>query len=162
MSAVMLLPGTNGSLLLVQRTVIRTIVIQETIGKDSLFFSWTTQAKPYRSDYLALKSGEEWIETILLLVDREFNICFTKDECTPYETTAAINLLNLAFPQESSELFHSLGDMCHLVVVPVRLLDKLSSLFSHENHTSTTKKLRLKNAPHPPPRIIRRNKNNFA
>ncbi|KAL6072506.1 hypothetical protein STEG23_030750, partial [Scotinomys teguina] len=34
MSAVMLLPGTNGSLLLVQRTVTRTIVLQETIGKE--------------------------------------------------------------------------------------------------------------------------------
>ncbi|KAL6050784.1 hypothetical protein STEG23_015322 [Scotinomys teguina] len=33
MSAVMLLPGTNSSLLLVQRTVTRTIVLQETIGK---------------------------------------------------------------------------------------------------------------------------------
>ncbi|KAL6031062.1 hypothetical protein STEG23_003537 [Scotinomys teguina] len=33
MSVVMLLPGTNGSLLLVQRTVTRTIVLQETIGK---------------------------------------------------------------------------------------------------------------------------------
>ncbi|KAL6037430.1 hypothetical protein STEG23_016263 [Scotinomys teguina] len=33
MSAVMLLPGTNGSLLLVRRTVTRTIVLQETIGK---------------------------------------------------------------------------------------------------------------------------------
>ncbi|KAL6070627.1 hypothetical protein STEG23_013811 [Scotinomys teguina] len=33
MSAVMLLPGTNGSLLLVQRTVTRTIVLQETISK---------------------------------------------------------------------------------------------------------------------------------
>ncbi|KAL6085433.1 hypothetical protein STEG23_031711 [Scotinomys teguina] len=33
MSAVMLLPGTNGLLLLVQRTVTRTIVLQETIGK---------------------------------------------------------------------------------------------------------------------------------
>ncbi|KAL6036552.1 hypothetical protein STEG23_024648 [Scotinomys teguina] len=33
MSAVMLLPGTNGSLLLVQRTDTRTIVFQETIGK---------------------------------------------------------------------------------------------------------------------------------
>ncbi|KAL6039979.1 hypothetical protein STEG23_033008 [Scotinomys teguina] len=33
MSAVMLLPGTNGSLLLVQRTVTRIIVLQETIGK---------------------------------------------------------------------------------------------------------------------------------
>ncbi|KAL6040664.1 hypothetical protein STEG23_002136 [Scotinomys teguina] len=32
--AVMLLPGTNGSLLLVQRTVTRTIVLQETIGKE--------------------------------------------------------------------------------------------------------------------------------
>ncbi|KAL6093333.1 hypothetical protein STEG23_036213 [Scotinomys teguina] len=36
MSAVMLLPGTNGSLLLVQRTVTRTIVLQETIGKGKL------------------------------------------------------------------------------------------------------------------------------
>ncbi|KAL6058925.1 hypothetical protein STEG23_022113 [Scotinomys teguina] len=34
MSAVMLLPATNGSLLLVQRIVTRTIVLQETIGKD--------------------------------------------------------------------------------------------------------------------------------
>ncbi|KAL6034591.1 hypothetical protein STEG23_006608 [Scotinomys teguina] len=34
MSAVMLLPGTNSSLLLFQRTVTRTIVLQETIGKD--------------------------------------------------------------------------------------------------------------------------------
>ncbi|KAL6081139.1 hypothetical protein STEG23_032830 [Scotinomys teguina] len=33
MSVVMLLPGTNGSLLLVQRTVTRTIVLQETISK---------------------------------------------------------------------------------------------------------------------------------
>ncbi|KAL6085094.1 hypothetical protein STEG23_015937 [Scotinomys teguina] len=33
MSAVMLLPGTNSSLLLVQRTVTRTTVLQETIGK---------------------------------------------------------------------------------------------------------------------------------
>ncbi|KAL6063246.1 hypothetical protein STEG23_011701, partial [Scotinomys teguina] len=33
MSAVILLPGTNSSLLLVQRTVTRTIVLQETIGK---------------------------------------------------------------------------------------------------------------------------------
>ncbi|KAL6030454.1 hypothetical protein STEG23_031685 [Scotinomys teguina] len=31
---VMLLPRTNGSLLLVQRTVTRTIVLQETIGKE--------------------------------------------------------------------------------------------------------------------------------
>ncbi|KAL6073221.1 hypothetical protein STEG23_034603 [Scotinomys teguina] len=38
MSAVMLLPGTNGSLLLVQRTVTRTIVLQETIGKDECSF----------------------------------------------------------------------------------------------------------------------------
>ncbi|KAL6086070.1 hypothetical protein STEG23_015904 [Scotinomys teguina] len=38
MSAVMLLPGTSGSLLLVQRTVTRTIVLQETIGKGSCFF----------------------------------------------------------------------------------------------------------------------------
>ncbi|KAL6031219.1 hypothetical protein STEG23_024714 [Scotinomys teguina] len=36
MSAVMLLPGSNGSLLLVQRTVIRTIVLQETIAKKAL------------------------------------------------------------------------------------------------------------------------------
>ncbi|KAL6040303.1 hypothetical protein STEG23_017203 [Scotinomys teguina] len=36
MSAVMLLLGTNGSLLLVQRTVTRTIVLQETIGKVAL------------------------------------------------------------------------------------------------------------------------------
>ncbi|KAL6033219.1 hypothetical protein STEG23_000028 [Scotinomys teguina] len=35
MSAVMLLPGTNGSLLLVQRTVTRTIVLQETISKET-------------------------------------------------------------------------------------------------------------------------------
>ncbi|KAL6042593.1 hypothetical protein STEG23_023916, partial [Scotinomys teguina] len=35
MSVVMLLPGTNCSLLLVQRTVTRTIVLQETIGKES-------------------------------------------------------------------------------------------------------------------------------
>ncbi|KAL6087157.1 hypothetical protein STEG23_006402, partial [Scotinomys teguina] len=35
MSAVMLLPGTNGSLLLVQRTVTRTIVLQETISKGT-------------------------------------------------------------------------------------------------------------------------------
>ncbi|KAL6039857.1 hypothetical protein STEG23_013682, partial [Scotinomys teguina] len=34
MSAVMLLPGTKGSLLLVQRTVTRTIVLQETISKE--------------------------------------------------------------------------------------------------------------------------------
>ncbi|KAL6036936.1 hypothetical protein STEG23_015248 [Scotinomys teguina] len=34
MSSGMLLPGTNGSLLLVQRTVTRTIVLQETIGKE--------------------------------------------------------------------------------------------------------------------------------
>ncbi|KAL6082510.1 hypothetical protein STEG23_002759 [Scotinomys teguina] len=34
MSAVMLLPGTNSSLLLVQRTVTRTIVLQETISKE--------------------------------------------------------------------------------------------------------------------------------
>ncbi|KAL6034538.1 hypothetical protein STEG23_034678 [Scotinomys teguina] len=33
MSSVMLLPGTNGSLLLIQRTVTRTIVLQETSGK---------------------------------------------------------------------------------------------------------------------------------
>ncbi|KAL6089625.1 hypothetical protein STEG23_010583 [Scotinomys teguina] len=37
MSVVMLLPGTNGSLLLVQRTVTRTIVLQETICKDITF-----------------------------------------------------------------------------------------------------------------------------
>ncbi|KAL6054899.1 hypothetical protein STEG23_020123, partial [Scotinomys teguina] len=36
MSAVMLLPGTNGSLLFVQRTVTRTIVLQETIGKGEV------------------------------------------------------------------------------------------------------------------------------
>ncbi|KAL6054863.1 hypothetical protein STEG23_020087 [Scotinomys teguina] len=35
-SAVMLLPGTKGLLLLVQRTVTRTIVLQETIGKGML------------------------------------------------------------------------------------------------------------------------------
>ncbi|KAL6037283.1 hypothetical protein STEG23_015156 [Scotinomys teguina] len=34
--AVMLLPGTNGSLLLVQRTVTRTMVLQETFGKELL------------------------------------------------------------------------------------------------------------------------------
>ncbi|KAL6050404.1 hypothetical protein STEG23_025008 [Scotinomys teguina] len=43
MSAVMLLPGTNGSLLLVQRTVTRTIVLQETIGKGSEDKSWLWQ-----------------------------------------------------------------------------------------------------------------------
>ncbi|KAL6039063.1 hypothetical protein STEG23_008288 [Scotinomys teguina] len=35
--AVMLLPGMKGSPLLVQRTVTRTIVLQETIGKDHVF-----------------------------------------------------------------------------------------------------------------------------
>ncbi|KAL6040534.1 hypothetical protein STEG23_007599, partial [Scotinomys teguina] len=40
MSAVMLLPGTNGSLLLVQRTVTRTIVLQETIGKGQFGKVW--------------------------------------------------------------------------------------------------------------------------
>ncbi|KAL6033226.1 hypothetical protein STEG23_000035 [Scotinomys teguina] len=35
MSAVMLLPGTNGSLLLVQRTLTRTFELQESIGKDT-------------------------------------------------------------------------------------------------------------------------------
>ncbi|KAL6054322.1 hypothetical protein STEG23_037323, partial [Scotinomys teguina] len=34
MSVVMLLPGTNGSLLHVQRTDTRTILLQESIGKD--------------------------------------------------------------------------------------------------------------------------------
>ncbi|KAL6090518.1 hypothetical protein STEG23_024304, partial [Scotinomys teguina] len=41
MSAVMLLPGTNGSLLLVQRTVTRTIVLQETIGKEDYIYSFS-------------------------------------------------------------------------------------------------------------------------
>ncbi|KAL6059658.1 hypothetical protein STEG23_037123 [Scotinomys teguina] len=40
MSAVMLLPGTNGSLLLVQRTVTGTIVLQETIGKGQFGKVW--------------------------------------------------------------------------------------------------------------------------
>ncbi|KAL6089304.1 hypothetical protein STEG23_033396 [Scotinomys teguina] len=37
MFSVMLLPGTNGSLLLVQRTVTRNIMLQETISKVSIF-----------------------------------------------------------------------------------------------------------------------------
>ncbi|KAL6092048.1 hypothetical protein STEG23_026475, partial [Scotinomys teguina] len=49
MSVVMLLPGTNGSLLLVQRIVTRTIVLQETIGK-------AITCKQLRSS-----STEEWI-----------------------------------------------------------------------------------------------------
>ncbi|KAL6079252.1 hypothetical protein STEG23_004388 [Scotinomys teguina] len=49
MSAVMLLLRTNGSLLLVQRTVTRTIVLQETIGKDALAYGmaeWSQAANP--------------------------------------------------------------------------------------------------------------------
>ncbi|KAL6093954.1 hypothetical protein STEG23_032878 [Scotinomys teguina] len=40
MTAVMLLPGTKCLLLLVQRTVTRTIVVQETIGKDQFGKVW--------------------------------------------------------------------------------------------------------------------------
>ncbi|KAL6090199.1 hypothetical protein STEG23_036015 [Scotinomys teguina] len=52
MSAVMLLPGTNGSLLLVQRTVTRTIVLQETIGKGQ--FGKICQGK-WRGEEIAVK-----------------------------------------------------------------------------------------------------------
>ncbi|KAL6072892.1 hypothetical protein STEG23_002116 [Scotinomys teguina] len=52
MSAVMLLPGTNGSLLLVQRTVTRTIVLQETMGKGQ--FGKVCQGK-WRGEEIAVK-----------------------------------------------------------------------------------------------------------
>ncbi|KAL6051656.1 hypothetical protein STEG23_011421 [Scotinomys teguina] len=52
MSAVMLLPGTNGSLLFVQRTVTRTIVLQETIGKGQ--FGKVCQGK-WRGEEIAVK-----------------------------------------------------------------------------------------------------------
>ncbi|KAL6035690.1 hypothetical protein STEG23_008645, partial [Scotinomys teguina] len=52
MSAVMLLPGTNGSLLLVQRTVTRTIVLQETIGKGQ--FGKVYQGK-WQGEEIAVK-----------------------------------------------------------------------------------------------------------
>ncbi|KAL6066457.1 hypothetical protein STEG23_027449, partial [Scotinomys teguina] len=46
MSVVMLLPGTNGSLLLVQGTVTRTIVLQETIGKVLCHWTDNWQSNP--------------------------------------------------------------------------------------------------------------------
>ncbi|KAL6050901.1 hypothetical protein STEG23_019418, partial [Scotinomys teguina] len=46
MSAVMLLPGTNGSLLLVQRTVTRTILLQETIGKETQEWAGAVEQHP--------------------------------------------------------------------------------------------------------------------
>ncbi|KAL6082182.1 hypothetical protein STEG23_023252 [Scotinomys teguina] len=46
--AAMLLPGMKGSPLLVQRTVTRTIVLQETIGKD----------KPISNEYDICTLGE--------------------------------------------------------------------------------------------------------
>ncbi|KAL6055150.1 hypothetical protein STEG23_028156 [Scotinomys teguina] len=45
MTAVMLLPGTKCLLLLVQRTVTRTIVVQETIGKDQFGKVWRGLSK---------------------------------------------------------------------------------------------------------------------
>ncbi|KAL6060209.1 hypothetical protein STEG23_004098 [Scotinomys teguina] len=53
MSAVMLLPGTNGSLLLVRRTVTRTIVLQETIGKER----HSELDMAFREDYLKMPPG---------------------------------------------------------------------------------------------------------
>ncbi|KAL6072891.1 hypothetical protein STEG23_002115 [Scotinomys teguina] len=51
MSVVMLLPGTNGSLLLVRRTVTRTIVLQETISKDDFEFLIIMSSFPKFWDY---------------------------------------------------------------------------------------------------------------
>ncbi|KAL6089788.1 hypothetical protein STEG23_010803 [Scotinomys teguina] len=59
MSAVMLLPGTNGSLLLVQRTVTRTIVLQETIGKELHCFNPSNDA--CKGDDLLLIGIEDYI-----------------------------------------------------------------------------------------------------
>ncbi|KAL6032046.1 hypothetical protein STEG23_025199 [Scotinomys teguina] len=50
--SVVVLPGTNGSLLLVQRTVTRTIVLQETIGKGQ--FGKVCQGK-WRGEEIAVK-----------------------------------------------------------------------------------------------------------
>ncbi|KAL6063478.1 hypothetical protein STEG23_010777 [Scotinomys teguina] len=60
MSAVMLLPGTNGSLLLVQRTDTRTIVFQETIGKAR---TWKQPRYP---------STEEWIRKMWYIYTVEY------------------------------------------------------------------------------------------
>ncbi|KAL6070619.1 hypothetical protein STEG23_013803 [Scotinomys teguina] len=68
MSAVMLLPGTNGSLLLVQRTVTRTIVLQETIGKGQ--FGKVCQGKRFNPQWLDKMSRIEtlsWWTWFLLI-----------------------------------------------------------------------------------------------
>ncbi|KAL6039425.1 hypothetical protein STEG23_012999 [Scotinomys teguina] len=49
--AAMLLPGMKGSPLLVQRTVTRTIVLQETIGKE---FDLLTSSLPWKSSEILL------------------------------------------------------------------------------------------------------------
>ncbi|KAL6077797.1 hypothetical protein STEG23_026023, partial [Scotinomys teguina] len=67
MSVVMLLPGTNGSLLLVQRTVTRTIVLQENIGKGTPYSLLEfTSGKGKQALVLAVGAREtvciDWVE----------------------------------------------------------------------------------------------------
>ncbi|KAL6084816.1 hypothetical protein STEG23_034528 [Scotinomys teguina] len=61
--AVMLLPGMKGLLLLVQRTITRTIVLQESISKDD----WIPQRR-FHMDYVVkplscLTPRKDWLWT---------------------------------------------------------------------------------------------------
>ncbi|KAL6040363.1 hypothetical protein STEG23_033878 [Scotinomys teguina] len=67
MSVVMLLPGTNGSLLLVQRTVTRTIVLQETFGKGQ--FGKVCRGKWWEGE-IAVKIILFWRRTFVVPRDR--------------------------------------------------------------------------------------------
>ncbi|KAL6050378.1 hypothetical protein STEG23_024982 [Scotinomys teguina] len=66
MSAVMLLPGTNGSLLLIQRTVTRTIVLQETIGKEEwirkMWYIYTMEYYAAEKNNDIVKFAGKWME----------------------------------------------------------------------------------------------------
>ncbi|KAL6046222.1 hypothetical protein STEG23_000387 [Scotinomys teguina] len=69
MSAVMLLPGTNGSLLLVQRTVTWTIVLQETIDKGQFGKVLQLLVKLFETEHLQLDVMEQ-LELKKTLLDR--------------------------------------------------------------------------------------------
>ncbi|KAL6091520.1 hypothetical protein STEG23_015552 [Scotinomys teguina] len=80
MSVLMLLPGTNGSLLLVQRTITRTTVLQETIGKGfnlvNLSIGWNL---PY-SAFCKAGFVDRYCSNLVL----SWNVLFTPSMVGPF------------------------------------------------------------------------------
>ncbi|KAL6033161.1 hypothetical protein STEG23_007564 [Scotinomys teguina] len=119
MSAVMLLPGTNGSLLLVQRTVTRTIVLQETIGKV-----FPVRNTTYKQDLIMqvgipatqkAKSGEYSFDSFLGKL--RIVLSTSVKNCVGILMGIVLNL-QIAFAKTSSTILNKYGESGQPCLVP--------------------------------------------